>query len=240
METTVLRTGLTPTRSPTCRAPARRSPWQWSRTPATSAASATRRLRPLLRRRSDPLRLRPNSGPPPPPPWRQPPTQRRPLPHRHRPSPPPLARLRLPRTTKSPKAKHPGKHAALKRHRANVIYRRLHTWDETTPALDARARVSGVRAVRHAADRDSVVGVESPCAVPMPRSATRPARHAPRRHPARPPPGTAPVSTQSRRGGCINVCGGRGFAVRVGESTSTPFGVRLGRASRRVMVIRTR
>jgi putative NAD(P)-binding protein len=51
--------------------------------------------------------------------------------------------------------------------------------------------------------------------------------------------GTATVSTQSRGGGCINVCGAA-VAVRVCESTSTPFGVRLGRASRRVMVIRTR
>ena len=41
----------------------------------------------------------------------------------------------------------------------------------------ARARVSGVRAVLSAADRDSVVGVGPSCAVPMPRSATRPAKY---------------------------------------------------------------
>src|ERR1700730_1126147 len=41
----------------------------------------------------------------------------------------------------------------------------------------ARARVSGVRAVLSAADRDSVVGVGPSCAAPMPRSATRPAQY---------------------------------------------------------------
>ena len=41
----------------------------------------------------------------------------------------------------------------------------------------ARARVSGVRAVLSAADRDSMVGVGPSCAAPMPRSATRPAQY---------------------------------------------------------------
>lgn len=41
----------------------------------------------------------------------------------------------------------------------------------------ARARVSGVRVVLSAADRDSVVGVGPSCAAPMPRSATRPAQY---------------------------------------------------------------
>ena len=50
----------------------------------------------LLRRRTDPLRLRPNRPPPPPPPRRQPPTQRRALPHRHRPTTTPPQRQSLP------------------------------------------------------------------------------------------------------------------------------------------------
>jgi hypothetical protein len=41
----------------------------------------------------------------------------------------------------------------------------------------ACSRVWGIGAVLSAADRDSVVGVEASCAVPMPRSATRPARY---------------------------------------------------------------
>ena len=41
----------------------------------------------------------------------------------------------------------------------------------------ARARVSGVRALRSAADRDSMVGVGPSCAAPIPRSATRPAQY---------------------------------------------------------------
>src|SRR5215468_4556877 len=41
----------------------------------------------------------------------------------------------------------------------------------------ARARVWGVRAVRSAADRDSVVGAVLSWAAPMPRSATRPAQY---------------------------------------------------------------
>ena len=41
----------------------------------------------------------------------------------------------------------------------------------------ARARVSGVRAVLSASDRDSVVGVGPSCAAPMPSSATRPAQY---------------------------------------------------------------
>jgi hypothetical protein len=45
--------------------------------------------------------------------------------------------------------------------------------------------------------------------------------------------GTATVSIQSRGRGCINVCG-VAVSVRVCESTSTPFGVRFGRASHRV------
>lgn len=45
------------------------------------------------------------------------------------------------------------------------------------PTAVARARVSGVRAVLSAADRDSVVGVGPSCPVPMPRSATRPAQY---------------------------------------------------------------
>ena len=56
-----------------------------------------RGLRPLLRRRTNPLWLRPNSRSAPAPPRRQPPTQRRPLPHRHRPSPPPPTSPHLPR-----------------------------------------------------------------------------------------------------------------------------------------------
>src|SRR5439155_22702267 len=41
----------------------------------------------------------------------------------------------------------------------------------------ARARVSGVRAVLSASDRDSVVGVGPSCAAPMPSSATRPPQY---------------------------------------------------------------
>jgi len=51
-------------------------------------AGDVRRLRALLRRRTDPLRLGPNLRPPPPAPRRQPPAQRRLLPHRDRPATP--------------------------------------------------------------------------------------------------------------------------------------------------------
>jgi transposase len=62
------------------------------------------RLRALLRRRADPLRLRPNRRPPPPPPRRQPTTQRRALPHRHRPTttPPPSQSLPRPQGRRRP------------------------------------------------------------------------------------------------------------------------------------------
>jgi hypothetical protein len=48
----------------------------------------------------------------------------------------------------------------------------------------------------------------------------------------------ADADANAGRGGCINVCGAV-VAVRVSEATFTPFGVRLRRASRRVLVVRT-
>ena len=95
-----------------------------------------RRLRALLRRRTDPLRLRPNRRPPPAPPRRQPPTQRRALPHRDRPTtPPPPAKAFLARKIAEGKTPREARRA-LKRHLANVIYRRLYAWAETTPAMN--------------------------------------------------------------------------------------------------------
>ncbi len=88
----------TATRSPICSAPAATSP----RRVIAHAGDVRRfreasRLRALLRRRPDPLRLRPNRRAPPPAPRRQPPTERRALPHRDRPTTPPPRRQGLPR-----------------------------------------------------------------------------------------------------------------------------------------------
>src|SRR4051812_9916698 len=74
---------------------------------------------------------------PPPAPRRQPPTQRRALPHRHRPTAHhPGAKAFLARKIREGTTPREARRA-LKRHLANVVYRRLHTWAAATPAMNS-------------------------------------------------------------------------------------------------------
>ena len=102
-----------------------------------SALQERRRLRPLLRGGTDPLRVRPDLRAPPPAPGRQPPDERCPLSDRDRPGPRhhPEAKRYLARKIAEGKTKREARRA-LKRHLANVIYRRLLACAEQAPAMN--------------------------------------------------------------------------------------------------------
>ena len=156
----------TATPSPTCTAPDRSRRRADRPGRRRAPLPRRRRLRALLRRRANPLRLGPDRRPPPAAPRRQPPTQRRPLPDRDRPSPPrPPARATSP--ARSPKARRRVKRAE----RSNA----------TSPTSSTDASTPGQKPPRHSTlDIGESSASSAPCS---PAGPTAPSTLQPRTHP---------------------------------------------------------